>query len=100
MARYDRLRQTVGSKPANPTPGSDSDNNPKPANVTLGSCGLPLPDRSLGPPSRCQPFEAVIKAKLDQGLSAQRIYQDIVTEEGFEADKGNKPDFTTSLNIQ
>jgi len=83
VARYDRLRQTAGSKPANATPGSGSGDNPKPANVTLGSGGLPLPDRSLGPPSRCKPFEAVIKQKLDQGLSGQRIWQDLVAEHGF-----------------
>ena len=46
--------------------------------------GLPPSDRSLGPPSLCQPFEAAIKEKLDQGLSAQRIWQDLVAEEGFD----------------
>src|SRR5262249_58547838 len=34
-------------------------------------------------PSLCEPFRAVIQAKLDQGLTAQRIYQDLVTEYGF-----------------
>ena len=34
-------------------------------------------------PSLCEPFRAVIQAKLDQGLTAQRIYQDLVTEQGF-----------------
>src|ERR1700732_5244690 len=28
-------------------------------------------------PSLCEPFRAVIQAKLDQGLTAQRIYQDL-----------------------
>ncbi len=83
VARYDRLRQTVGSKPANPIAGSNANDNSKPANATAGYLGLPPSDRSLGPPSLCQPFEAVIQQKLDQGLSAQRIYQDIVGEEGF-----------------
>ena len=58
VARYDRLRQTAGSKPAN---------------VTAGCPGYEVLDRSLGPPSLCRPFEAVIKQKLDQGLSTQRI---------------------------
>ena len=35
VSRYDRLRQTTGSKPANVTPGY---------------LGLPPSDRSLGPP--------------------------------------------------
>jgi transposase len=33
--------------------------------------------------STCGPLRALITAKLDQGLSAQRIYQDLVTEHGF-----------------
>ena len=34
-------------------------------------------------PSLCQPFQAVIVAKWESGLTAQRIYQDLVTEHGF-----------------
>ena len=34
-------------------------------------------------PSLCEPFRAVIEAKLDLGLTAQRIHQDLVTEHGF-----------------
>src|SRR3972149_2053866 len=83
VARYDRFRQIAGSKPANVTPGSCSGDHPKPATATLGSDSLPPPDRWLGPPSRCKPFEAVIKQKLDQSLSGQRIWQDLVAEEGF-----------------
>ena len=33
--------------------------------------------------SRCEPFEAAIDAKMKAGLSAQRIYQDLVGENGF-----------------
>jgi len=36
-------------------------------------------------PSRCEPFREIILAKLEQGLSAQRIYQDLVREHGFAA---------------
>jgi len=82
VARYDRLRQIAGSKPAN---------------VTAGYLDLPPSDRSLGPPSRCQPYEAVIKTKLDQGLSAQRIYQDIVTEEDFEGSYSSVKRFVRRL---
>ena len=97
VARYDRLRLRAVSKPANATAGSDPGNNSKPANVTPGSIGLEVPDRSLGPPSRCQPYEDVIKAKLDQGLSAQRIYQDIVTEESFEGSYSSVKRFVRRL---
>jgi len=33
--------------------------------------------------SACQPWLAIITAKLDQGLNAQRIYQDLVGEHAF-----------------
>ncbi|MBU0638619.1 MAG: IS21 family transposase [Planctomycetes bacterium] len=33
--------------------------------------------------SHCEPFRPIILAKLDQGLSAQRIHQDLVAEHGF-----------------
>ena len=85
VSRYDRLRQTAGSKPAN---------------VTAGYLGLPPSDRSLGPPSRCQPYEAAIKTKLDQGLSAQRIYQDIVVEESFEGSYSSVKRFVRRLGAK
>jgi transposase len=34
-------------------------------------------------PSLCEPLRAAIQAKIDQGLTAQRIYQDLVAEYGF-----------------
>ena len=36
-------------------------------------------------PSACQPYRELILAKLDQGLTAQRIWQDLVSEHGFAA---------------
>jgi transposase len=48
-----------------------------------------LPGRSApaGPiqPSTCEPFREVIQAKLEQGLSGKRIWQDLVAEHGFAA---------------
>lgn len=38
-----------------------------------------------GPTSACEPYRDVILAKLEQGLSAQRIYQDLVSETDFDA---------------
>jgi hypothetical protein len=34
--------------------------------------------------SRCEPFRLIILAKLEQGLSAQRIWQDLVSEHGYD----------------
>lgn len=79
VARYDRLRQL---KPANPTPGSGDEDFSKPANATPGSTPS---GGSLGPPSYCQPFEEIIKRKLEAGLSGQRIWQDLVSDHGFNA---------------
>ncbi|MBU1470102.1 MAG: IS21 family transposase [candidate division Zixibacteria bacterium] len=83
VARYDRLRRSSGSKPSNPTPGSDGENHSKPANVTPGSSGFWTSNYSPGPPSFSKPFEDIIKKKLDCGLSSQRIWQDLVSEHGF-----------------
>jgi len=58
----------------------------KPANPPAGNCGLPVASATqAGPQSRCEPFREVIVGKLDEGLSAQRIWQDLVSEHGFEA---------------
>jgi len=38
---------------------------------------------SPGPISDCEPYRPIILAKLDQGLCAQRIWQDLVGDHGF-----------------
>lgn len=38
---------------------------------------------SPGRPSHCEPFREVIQAAFEAGLSAQRIWQDLVAEHGF-----------------
>lgn len=42
-------------------------------------------DHSLGPSSYRQPFDEIIKQKLETGLSGQRIWQDLVSDYGFNA---------------
>ncbi len=75
-------RETVGkyaralhdeslSKPAKVTPGT---NDSKPAKVTPGS------PRSR---SACEPFREAVESRLEAGLSARRIYQDLTTELDF-----------------
>lgn len=44
---------------------------------------LPAATRSSGPRSTCEPFRDQILDKLRQGLTVQRIYQDLVSEQGF-----------------
>lgn len=73
-----------------PTP-SDSSN---PAIASIGSTDPPnlcvdepISDgqsrSAAGRPSDCVPWQAVILTKLEAGLSAQRIYQDLRSEHGF-----------------
>lgn len=88
VARYDRLRRNR-SNPAIVPPGSEVSEDPNAAIPTAGS-GLLLEDlvfcisgRPPGRPSQCEPFSELIKKKLDQGLSAQRIWQDLVSENGY-----------------
>jgi transposase len=64
VARH--LRQgPVESKPAHAPPGSE-----------------PAAGRT-GRPSDCEPYRPIIVAALEQGLTSQRIYQDLVGDHGF-----------------
>ena len=47
-------------------------------NAPTGSAGPP----PNGPPSDCEPFREEILAKVEQGLEAVRIHQDLVEEHG------------------
>jgi transposase len=71
VGKYLRLEE---SKPAISTLGSPSDATPKPAISTAGS----------GRQSSCQPWAEPIQTAVAAGLSAQRIYQDLVSEHGFQ----------------
>ena len=75
-------RETVGrhlrmadSKPANVPPGSDEEGEPKPAKVPAGI----LPHSR----SQCEPWREFIEQGCQAGLSAQRLYQDLVAEHQF-----------------
>jgi transposase len=77
-----------GSKQANAPIGSDNvQDGSKAANAPIGSGtdvapSQPVPSK-LGRLSECEPWRDQILEKLNFGLSAQRIYQDLVTEHGF-----------------
>jgi transposase len=62
------------SKPAISIIGSDDSGGSKPAISITGSAGRQ---------SQCYPYRDAILAKLEQGLSAQRIWQDLRAEHGF-----------------
>ncbi len=90
MARYDRLRRERNSNPAIASPGSSPPDPSNPAIPAPGFEGSSLPDllfpgsgRSSGRPSQCEPLRETVKAKLGEGLSAQRIFQDLRGEYGF-----------------
>ena len=90
VARHVHLAQ-VGPKPAsNLSTGSVEATEPKPANpvapvaVRRDCWVLRNPSAgNSGPKSLCEPYRTVIEDKLDQGLTAQRIWQDLTTEHGF-----------------
>ena len=75
VARY-LNSQPPDSKPATNAPTGSLD--PKRANAPLGAVDQP-PVQS-GPKSQCEPWRQQIKDKLEQGLSCQRIYQDLREE--------------------
>ena len=72
-------------KPASAPSGSDvgmritSDTIPPPAKTA----SPPAPAGHTGQPSACEPFRELILAKLEQELSAQRIYQDLCAEQAY-----------------
>jgi len=75
-------RETVGrhlrlavSKPAKVPTGSEGEAEPKPAKVPAGI--LPLSR------SQCEPWREFIEKGCQAGLSAQRLYQDLVAEHQF-----------------
>lgn len=74
VSRYLRRRPDAVSKPAIPTPGVSPPSEPKPANLTPGNSGRQ---------SQCRAYAAQIEPRLERGLSARRIYQDLVSEHSF-----------------
>jgi transposase len=75
----------VDSKQAISNTGSEP---PKPAISTTGSAGR----KSL-----CLPFQSVIEQKVAAGLSAQRIFQDLATEQAFQGSYSSVRRFVEAL---
>jgi transposase len=73
VAKYRRENQNPPNAPPGSSgdrPDQDSQNRQKPA---------------TGPDSLCEPHRELILKKLEQGLTAQRIYQDLVEDHDFTA---------------
>ncbi len=95
VARYRKLaRQAEEPKPAISPAGSEVVQEPEPAISPTGSEPTPPsagePNPAISPTgskpgrlSHCEPHQAAIAASLERGLSAQRIYQDLVSEQQF-----------------
>jgi transposase len=90
MAPSGSSAATTQPKPAIAPPGSDQgvDRSPQTSTATPpgADARAPLvspPDPGPGRPSDCLPWRDVIVAKLDLGLSAQRIFQDLTAEHGY-----------------
>jgi transposase len=90
VSRHIRLASSI-SKPAILHAGTGADGSPspapesgfsKPANLHTGD----MPPPALVSPTRhsyCDRFREVIEAKRAAGLTAQRIYQDLIAEQSF-----------------
>jgi len=105
VQRYARLARSkpAGAPPGSPGPEPPPESNhtgaPPGSSVVGSSDGVPggskpatapsRPMNAAGPvqPSSCAPFHEVILAKLEQGLSAKRIWQDLVAEHGFSGEE-------------
>ena len=88
------IRELGASKPATAPAGIRGASASKPASAPAGifepqesspsEQSVTLSDVAPESFSRCEPWRQSILAKLEAGLTAQRIYQDIAVEEGYE----------------
>jgi transposase len=79
VRRY--IRQAEDAEQESESADSKSPNPPTGSEV---SKSLNPPTGSSGPDSKCKAYRDAIQKKVDSGLHAQRIFQDLVSEEGFE----------------
>jgi len=79
VSRYVNLWQS-NPKPATNAPTGLEDS--KPAKAPTGS--VSQSNQKAGQKSQCEPFRKVVEEKLEEGLSRQRIYQDLRDEYGFD----------------
>ena len=75
VSRTTIRRHLAGNGP--PPNCTDPPTGSEPSNCTTN------PPPGSGPVSLCSPFASIIASKLEEGLSARRIYQDLVAEKEF-----------------
>ena len=78
------------STPGSPEPAESKSPISTPGEPTGADLVTTALEAEAGRPSFCDPHKARVAAKLDAGLSAQRIHQDLVDEVGF---SGSYPKF-------
>lgn len=84
VARYRRLaRQVEESNPAIVPPGPEVRRAPSPPAAEPPNPAISPAGFKPGRVSHCGPYETFIQRGLEGGLSAQRIYQDLVSEQKF-----------------
>jgi transposase len=91
VRKYAARLQNQPNAPPGSVNGESTDSKPE---------SIAPPDAPPGPPSACEPFREQIVAKLERGLSARRIYQDLVTEHGFSAKYHSVRRFVARLTRQ
>ncbi len=83
----DCTSQVAESKPAIPPTGSAREigglSSPSRPEDSHGETPAQATSVKCGRRSECEPYRTVVLAKLEQELSAQRIYQDLIGEHGF-----------------
>lgn len=84
VARYARRERQDGSKPAISTAGPSPAERLRPAS---------------GRPSSCERYRPIIVSKLEAGLTAQRIWQDLAAEHGFEGSYESVKRFVRRLQV-
>jgi len=107
-----RYLTAAAKSPPISTPGSREAQSKSPPISTPGDSSAP-PGRVVGPelvaaaleaeagrPSHCEAYRARIAAKLEVGLSAQRIHQDLVAEVGFSGSYQSVKRFVRQLRQQ
>ena len=82
VARYIRLGEKAPKPAIAPIGSEDAAEIAGATTARLGS-GVATEGESQGKRSNCAAWRTVIQEKCDLGLSAQRIYQDLVLEHGF-----------------
>jgi transposase len=84
VSRYVRLAAESASKPATVPAGTDG---PNPATLPTGTEGAGEAKPAILPAgkySTCRPHHAAILAGVEAGLTAQRLFQDLRTDHGFD----------------